>query len=194
MTEFIARKLTPEEEQAKREQIAKEDALVEKADLEAYRQFGFDPEDPFQADIIRKIIRIRKHMTTYDVFGHKLLETNIHIASNSALSGILEERHPTDDEIVSCSTYEQVSSVITITWQLDGGGKYWATWSTEMSCKDDDGWLVHTPTITAAAEEHGMDDPYEIETGDVYADMDCVYSAISISYMVDNKMFPWQKK
>lgn len=182
MTDFIARKLTPEKEQAKREQIAKEDALVAQADLDAYRQFGFNPDDPDQADIIRKIIRIRKHMTTYDVFGHKLLETGV---STHSTHVIYPFDQPTDEKLVSAPVAEHVISWFKMTWQLDGGTEYVATWTTEMSTKDSDGWLVQTPM---------RDEPYEIETGDVYDDMDCVYGTIVGSYMYDNQMFMWQKE
>lgn len=182
MTEFLARKLTPEQEQAKREQIAREDALVEQADLEAYRQFGFDPEDPDQADIIRKIIRIRKHMTTYDVFGHKLLETGVRTHSIHVLYPFDQ---PTDEKLVSAPIAEHVSSLFEMTWQLDGDAEYVATWSTEMSAKEDNGWLVQTPQRD--------DEPYDVETGDVYDDMDCVHGIIVGSYMYENKMFKWQK-
>jgi hypothetical protein len=183
MTAFLARKLTPEKEQAKREQIAREDALVEQADLEAYRKFGFDPDNPADAEMIRMIIRVRKHMTTYDVFGHKLLETGIFPASIFRLTtGMDDDRHPTDDEIVSCSTVEYVDTHYTITWQLDCGTDYVVHWATA----DDNGgfWEVKTPM---------RDEPYEIQTGNVYDDMDCVYSTIVGSYMCQNKMFKWQQ-
>lgn len=181
MTEFLARKLTPEQEQAKREQIAREDALVEQADLETYRQFGFDPDNPDQADIIRKIIRIRKHMTSYDVFGHKLIMTGISTNSDYA---IYPFDQLTDEKLASAPVAENVSSWFEMIWQLDGSTKYVARWTTEMSTKDSDGWLVQTPM---------RDEPYEIETGDVYDDMDCVHGTIVGSYMCENKMFPWQK-
>ncbi len=185
MTAFIARNLTPEKEQAKREQIAKEDALVEQADLEAYRQFGFDPDDPAQADMIRTIIRVRKHMTTYDVFGHKLLETGIFTESIFMLTtGMDDDRHPTDDEIVSCSTSKYIDTHYTITWQLDGGTDYVVHWS-PVNAKEGF-WSVKTPM------RHGHD-PYDIDTGDLYDDMDCVYGTIVGSYMCENKMFSWQK-
>ena len=182
MTGFIARKLTPEKEQAKREQIAKEDALVAQADLEAYRQFGFNPDDPDQADIIRKIIRIRKHMTTYDVFGHKLLETGVRIKTQYI---IYPFDQPTDEELVSAPIAEHAVSWFQMTWQLDGGVDYVAKLSTEMFTKASDYWIVHTPM---------RDEPYEIQTGDVYDDMDCVYGTIVGSYMFDNQMFKWQKE
>lgn len=182
MTDFIARKLTPEKEQAKREQIAKEDALVEQADLEAYRQFGFNPDDPDQADIIRKIIRIRKHMTTYDVFGHKLLETGVRVQTQYV---IYPFDQPTDEKLVSAPIAEHVVSFFEMAWQLNGSTKYVARWTAEMSTKNSDGWLVKTPM---------RDEPYEIETGDVYDDMDCVHGTIVGSYMCENKMFKWQKE
>lgn len=181
MTEFLARKLTPEKEQAKREQIAREDALVAQADLEAYRQFGFDPDDPVQADIIRKIVRIRKHMANYDVFGHNLLEMGVSTHSDYA---IYPFDQLTDEKLASAPNGEYVSSWFEMIWQLDGGTEYVARWSTEMSTKNSDGWLVQTPM---------RDEPFAVETGDVYDDMDCVHGTILGSYMSDHKMFPWQK-
>ena len=179
MTEFLARKLTPEQEQAKREQIAREDALVAKADLEAYSQFGFNPDDPDQAAVVRRIIRVRKHMTTYDVFGHKLVEVGMY---NTVEVADLPEEQPTDMAITSPITYPVVPT-FTIAWKLEGvDGSYTALWHVNMFDSEDSKWIAYTPMNT-----------YPIETGDVYDDMDCVHGTIVGSYMCENKMFPWQK-
>lgn len=184
MTDFIARKLTPEKEQAKREQIAKEDALVEKADMWAYGQFGFAVNDKEMIDVVRTIVRIRKHMTTYDVFGHKFIEEGMSVTEHTL---DLPDTPPTDADIISPPN-RPIEPVFQITWRLSDientdECSYTVMWQTNMYEPYGGTWLVKTPM--------GV---YPIETGDVYDDMDCVYGTIVGSYMCENKMFQWQKE
>lgn len=182
MTEFLARKLTPEQEQAKRKMIAEETVFANSANLDAYRQLDLNPDDDVQEDIIRTLVRLRKHMKSYEVGGKHFVEHSI--TTSFVVTELPEDRVPTDDEIANPAAYYGMPCW-SIAWTLDDGNghRYAAVWEINLADPDGTGmWKVITPDHT-----------YPINTGDLYDDMDCVHSTIYGTYMMDNKLFSWQK-
>lgn len=182
MTEFLARKLTPEQQQAKKKMIAEETLFANSANLDAYRQFDLDPADPMQEYIIKTLVRIRKHMKSYEVYGLHFIEHSL--TETFVIDDLPEDRVPTDDEIANPGDYYGIPGW-SIAWTLDDGEghRYAAIWAINLADPDGTGmWKVITPNKE-----------YPISTGDLYDDMDCVHSTVYGSYMMDHKLFSWQR-